>query len=88
MKRERDPEDGRVVQLVATPEGAALCGTIETDLSLEYAELLGDFDPEIRAAITRLVARLGRSFASRVEVSGGSCCVVSSADLLASRRPA
>ena len=88
LARERDPEDGRVVQLVATPTGAALSATIETDLSLEYAELLSDFDPEIRAAITRLVARLGRSFASRVEVSGGSCCSVSPAAVTASGRPA
>lgn len=76
LARERDAEDGRVVQLVATHEGRAVCGNIETDLAREYAELLGDFDPEIRAAITRLVSRLGRSFAARVEASGGSCCVV------------
>ena len=76
IARERDSEDGRVVRLVPTPQGRALCGTIEDDLAGEYAELLTDFDPEIRAAITRLVARLGRSFASRVETAGGSCCVV------------
>ena len=76
LARERDVEDGRVINLVATPAGAALCDTIESDLTGEYAELLRDFDPEIRAAITRLVARLGRSFAASVEASGGSCCVV------------
>ena len=76
LARERDVEDGRVINLVATPAGAALCDTIEWDLASEYAELLRDFDPEIRAAITRLVARLGRAFAASVEASGGSCCVV------------
>ena len=76
LTRERDAEDGRVVQLVATPAGQHICSSIETDLASEYAELLNDFDPEIRSAITKLVARLGRSFASRVETSGGSCCVV------------
>ena len=76
LARERDPEDGRVVRLAATDAGHALCCQIEDDLALEYAELLSDFDPEIRAAITRLVSRLGRSFAARVDASGGSCCVV------------
>lgn len=76
VTRERGAEDGRVVRLVATDAGGVLCQNIEGDLAREYAELLTDFDPEIRAAITRLVARLGRSFAARVETSGGSCCVV------------
>ena len=76
LARERDAEDGRVVRLAVSEAGSALCARIEDDLASEYAELLGDFDPEIRAAITRLVARLGRSFAARVETSGGSCCVV------------
>ena len=76
LVRERDSEDGRVAHLVATDAGKAVCERIETDLAGQYAELLGDFDPEVRAAITRLVSRLGKSFAARVEVSGGSCCVV------------
>lgn len=76
IKRERDGQDGRVVNLVATDEGRELCSNIEGDLAVEYAELLQDFDPEIRSAITKLVASLGRSFAARVDVTGGSCCVV------------
>jgi DNA-binding MarR family transcriptional regulator len=76
LARRPDSEDGRVVQLVATRDGSALCARIETDLAREYSDLLGDFDPEVRAAITRLVSRLGRSFAARVEASGGSCCVL------------
>lgn len=76
LARERDAEDGRVVRLVATPEGASTCSIIKSDLTREYSEMLSDFDPEVRAAITRLVARLGRSFTARVEASGGSCCVV------------
>ncbi len=76
LARERDTADGRVVRLVATPEGASMCATIESDLTREYAEMLSEWDPEVRAATTRLVARLGRSFTARVEASGGSCCVV------------
>lgn len=74
LRRERDAHDGRVIRLVATPEGRALCGRIEVDLAGEYAELLTDFDPEVRAAMTRLLGRLAASFAARVDASGGSCC--------------
>jgi len=77
LVRERDAEDGRVVHLVPTEMGVEIFEKIEQDQTIEYADMLSDFDPEIRSAITRLVARLGRSFSARVEVSGGSCCVVS-----------
>lgn len=77
LARGRDGEDGRVVRLVATPPGAALSRRIDADLAAEYGEMLTDFDPEVRAAIVKLVGRLGDSFTARVEASGGSCCVVS-----------
>lgn len=76
LARARDPDDGRVVRLVPTPAGASLCRRILDDIAAEYAEMLADFTPEVRAGIIRLVGRLGRSFSSRVEASGGSCCVV------------
>jgi len=76
LARGRDSQDGRIVRLEATEAGRALCGRIEADLSREYAELLGAFDPEVRAAMIRLVGRLAGSFAARVDASGGSCCVV------------
>lgn len=76
LARTRDVDDGRIVLLVATPDGSDICSRISSDLFGEYAELLRDFDPEVRSAITRLVGRLGRSLAARVEASGGSCCVV------------
>lgn len=76
LARARDPEDGRIVRLVPTPAGTSLCRRILADIAGEYAEMLADFSPEVRAGIIRLVGRLGRSFSSRVEASGGSCCVV------------
>ena len=76
VARERDARDGRVIRLVATGGGIALHERIEEDLAREYAELLTDFDPEVRAAMTRLLGRLAVSFAARVETSGGSCCRV------------
>ena len=76
LARARDPEDGRVVRLVPTPAGGALCRRILGDIADEYAEMLAEFSPDVRAGIIELVGRLGRSFAARVETSGGSCCVV------------
>ena len=76
VTRERDAEDGRVVRLVPTPAGTALCRRIMADISEEYADMLSDFAPDVREGIIRLLGRLGRAFAARVEASGGSCCVV------------
>mgnify|MGYP002623246769 CR=1 FL=1 len=76
VTRVRDEQDGRVVQLVATEDGREVHSRIEGDLTREYADLLEDFDPEFRGAIVKLVRRLRRSFAARVETEGGSCCVV------------
>ena len=74
--RERDASDGRIVRLRATRQGEELCGRIEADLARAYARMLGDFDPEVRSAMIRLLGRLAGSFAARVDASGGSCCVV------------
>lgn len=76
LARARDPGDGRVVRLVTTPEGRALYERITEDLAREYGELLADFDPEVREGLIRLLGRLGRAFAARVDVRGGTCCVV------------
>lgn len=76
LRKEPDPDDGRVVKLVTTAEGRVIHRRIETDLAAEYGELLVAFPPEVREAVTEVVGRLARSFASRVETSGGSCCVV------------
>jgi DNA-binding MarR family transcriptional regulator len=76
LARARDPEDGRVVRLVATPAGTAMSERIDRDTTIEYAQLLEDFGPEVRAGLVQLVGRLGRCFAGSVQASGGSCCVV------------
>lgn len=76
VSRERDRSDGRIVRLVATPEGHRIKSAIEEDLEAEYAQILEGLDPTVRAAVTTVVARLGASFAARVDASGGSCCVV------------
>ncbi len=74
--RTGDLRDGRIVRLEATDRGRALRRRIQDGLATDYAELLSDFDPEVRAAVTRLLGRLAVSFARHVEASGGSCAVV------------
>ena len=76
LERERSSEDGRVVRLVPTGEGRALCGRIHADLATEYSELLRDYDEPVREAAIEVVRRLARSFSARVDTTGGSCCVV------------
>jgi DNA-binding MarR family transcriptional regulator len=76
VARRRDPDDGRIVQLQATPAGHRLRVRIEDELATRYAELLSDFDPEVRTVMTRLARRLTLSFAARVEASRGTCRVV------------
>jgi len=67
-RRERDPDDGRAVRLVATPAGRALRETIERDLIDAEKSLIADIDPDVRQATARLVARLAR--AARERFSG------------------
>jgi MarR family transcriptional regulator, 2-MHQ and catechol-resistance regulon repressor len=74
VTRTPHPEDGRAVLLEATPAGRDLHGRISREIIAEERSLLAGFDPEIRQAMTHLVARLARAAAARVEATGGSCC--------------
>jgi MarR family transcriptional regulator, 2-MHQ and catechol-resistance regulon repressor len=76
VSREADPADGRVVRLVATARGTEVHGAIASDLLEEYRDMLADLGPEARTSVVRVVERLGSAFARRVDVQGGSCCVV------------
>jgi len=60
VRRTVDPSDGRALRLEVTPKGRKLHSTIESDLANEMKRLLSDFDPDVRQATTRLVARLAR----------------------------
>lgn len=74
--RKGDERDGRLVRLEVSPGGREILERIHGDLVSRYAELLSDFDPEVRGAMTRLVARLAASFRSCVQATGGKCRVV------------
>lgn len=79
--RARAATDGRIVLLVPTEKGATLHRRIQADLIDEYGLLLCDFDPQVRDALHTLVGRLGRSLASRVDTSNGSCCTINSGSM-------
>lgn len=74
VARSPHPEDRRAVLLEATEAGRTLERTIRASILEEEKQLLAGFDPEIRRAMTQLLARLARAAASRVEAAGGSCC--------------
>ncbi len=74
VERRTHPEDRRALLLEATAAGRDLHARIERDILEEEKRLLAEFDPEVRAGMTRLLGRLARAAAERVDTSGGSCC--------------
>jgi DNA-binding MarR family transcriptional regulator len=77
VTRAPHPSDRRAVVLEATAAGRELYRKIQGDILAEERALLADFDPEVRRAMTHLIARLARAASERVETGGGSCCRVS-----------
>jgi DNA-binding MarR family transcriptional regulator len=74
VARSPHPKDGRALLLEATLSGRELEGRIRESILAEERQLLGDFAPEVRQAMTLLIRRLASAASSAVEVSGGSCC--------------
>lgn len=68
------PEDRRAVRLQATPAGRELLERIRGSILAEEKSILAGFDPEVRRVLPRLIGRLARAAAARVDTSGGSCC--------------
>lgn len=73
--RGENPESRRSILVESTPEGRELLARIQQDLLDEEMRLLEDFDPEVRQAAARLIGRLARAAAARVDTSAGSCCL-------------
>ncbi len=68
------PEDRRAVRLEATAAGRDLLARIRGSILAEEQQILASFDPEVRRALPRLLGRLARAAAARIDTSGGSCC--------------
>ena len=76
VQRRRSPDDGRVLQLKATPAGIDLHARIESDILERERRLLAEFPPEVRQSMARLIGELARAAASRIDTSGGTCCTI------------
>jgi DNA-binding MarR family transcriptional regulator len=74
VARTPHPKDRRAVLLEATPAGRELESKIRESILAEERQLLADFAPEVRQAMTQLLRRLARAAGANVEASGGSCC--------------
>jgi DNA-binding MarR family transcriptional regulator len=68
------PQDRRAVLLEATPSGRELEGRIRESILTEERQLLADFAPEVRQAMTQLIRRLAQAASATVEAGNGSCC--------------
>ena len=73
-RRVEDPADRRTVRIESTPEGRTLVERVERRLIDGEKELLSDFDPEVRQATARLIARLARAARARIVRQGQACC--------------
>ncbi|MEJ2722443.1 MAG: MarR family winged helix-turn-helix transcriptional regulator, partial [bacterium] len=73
-KRVREPEDGRVIHVRPTARGVDLFETIEGHLIEQEKQLISSFDPEVRQATARLIARLARAARERFSPRDGTCC--------------
>lgn len=73
LRRTSHPSDGRSLLLAPTATGRALHDRIVRDLIDEEKQLLADFDPEVRQATARLIARLARAAGERARGRARGC---------------
>ncbi len=73
-RRAADAADGRVVRIEPTREGRKLSEKIERRLVELEKELISEFDPEVRQATARLLARLARAAKERFSQKGPRGC--------------
>ena len=75
ITRQTHPQDRRAILIDITTPGRKLVGTIQTELIDETRKLLEDFEPAVREAAPRLLARLARAAERRLERSScGTDC--------------
>src|SRR4030095_15306556 len=65
------PPDRRAVLLEAPPSGRELEGKIRESILAEERQLLADFAPDVRQAMTLLIRRLARAASAAVETGSG-----------------
>lgn len=71
--RSPHPRDGRAVALTPTVAGRRLYERIDADLLAEVRGVLAGFSPEVRQAMTQLLARFHGAAATRI-LGDAACC--------------
>ena len=74
--REANPADRRALLLNVTSQGARLLDRVRAEILKDEKRLLSEFEPAVRREMIRLIGRLGRAAASRVDTTGGTCCTI------------
>jgi MarR family transcriptional regulator, 2-MHQ and catechol-resistance regulon repressor len=74
--REANPSDRRALLIRATAAGGELVGTIRGEIIQEEKRLLADFEPAVRKEMSRLIGRLARAAAGRVDTARGCCTML------------
>lgn len=72
-RREANPDDRRALRLVPTGTGSELLRMIRGEILAEEKRLLAEFEPAVRREMARLIGRLSRAAAARVDTTGGTC---------------
>lgn len=75
-RREANPDDRRALRLSMTTEGIELLGCIRGDIIQDEKRLLAEFEPAVRREMTRLISRIARAAAARIDTTGGTCCSI------------
>src|SRR4029079_14557393 len=74
VARAPHPKDRRALLLDPTPQGRELEGMIRESILAEERQLLADFTPEVRQAMTVRLRRLALAAPASVGTGGGTCC--------------
>ena len=74
--REPNAADRRALRLTTTPTGVELLARIRAGILIEEKRLISEFEPAVRREMTRLIGRLARAAAARVDTTGGTCCSI------------
>lgn len=72
-RRDSNPSDRRALRLTATAAGAELLRKIRGEILIEEKRLLAEFEPAVRREMSRLIGRLSKAAASRIDTTGGTC---------------
>src|SRR5690606_21563051 len=67
--RKADPADRRALRLNVTAAGRELLERIRSEILTEEKSLMAEFEPVIRREMTRLIHRLSRAAAARIDTT-------------------